>query len=90
MRGTGLCRRRDPWHATGRRDPLNLLTVSGAEMRAVTQAQRRPYDPVSVVLGRVARDLAESGAIDGELALSFVLAPTEAMLEAVSHRAAVA
>ncbi len=86
MRGTGLCRRRDP------RDPSRLgtvlnRTVSVEEMREAMQARRRPYDPVSVVLGRVARDLAESGAVDPELALSFVLDPTPALLDAVGAKA---
>ncbi len=82
MRGTGLCRRRDP------RDPSRLgtvlnRTVSVEEMREAMQARRRPYDPVAVALGRYAQHLTAFDDVDGELALSYVLFPSDAMLEAV-------
>jgi hypothetical protein len=48
--------------------------------------RRRPHDPVSVVLGRLAQSLAAAGQVDAELALSYVVWPTEAMLEAVAER----
>jgi hypothetical protein len=64
---------------------LNLLAVSTAEIREVMQARRRPFDPVSVQLGRAALHLAVAGGVDAELALSYVAWPTEAMLEAVAE-----
>ena len=71
---------------------VNLAAASVAELREAMEARR--CDPVSVLLGRYAQSLTAAGEVDGELALSFVLFPSEAMLEAVaevgSHRATVA
>ena len=63
---------------------VNLAAASVAELREVMQARRRPVDPVSVLLGRFAQSLTAAGEVDRELALSFVLFPSEAMLEAVA------
>jgi hypothetical protein len=63
---------------------VNLAAVSLAELRGVTLARRRPRDPVSVVLGRYPQVLAAAGELDGDIALSYVLWPSDGMLEAVA------
>ena len=76
--------RRDPRLASRVGPVLNLATVSAGEIREAMQARRRPLDPVAVVLGRCALALTAAGEVDPELALSYAIWPTEAMLEAVA------
>jgi hypothetical protein len=66
---------------------LNPVTASIGEMREVMQA-RRPLDAVSVRLGRFAQSLTAAGEVDAELALSYAIWPTEAMLDAVAENVA--
>jgi hypothetical protein len=58
--------------------------TAAAEIRESIQARRQPLDPVSVVLGRFAQSLSAAGEVDPELALSYAIWPSEAMLGAVA------
>ena len=69
--------------AARRRPPLTQPSV--AELREAMQARRRPFDPLSVLLGRCAQSLTAAGEVDPEIALSYVLWPTEALLRAAAE-----
>ena len=66
------------------RDP-EAASDGVAELREAMQARRCPHDPLSVLLGRCAQTLTAAGEVDPEIALSYVLWPTDEMLRAVAE-----